>query len=74
MQDSGLFKVRFRQVSLYFVINFDILFWQIPYLETSAKESINVDLAFHELVRVIRWVLKQNNLVFYDKRGGGGSL
>ncbi|VDI18322.1 ras-related protein M-Ras-like [Mytilus galloprovincialis] len=27
---------------------------RIPYLETSAKENLNVDLAFHELVRVIR--------------------
>lgn len=30
---------------------------QIPVVETSAKQRLNVDFAFHELVRIIRYVL-----------------
>lgn len=32
-------------------------FLKIPYIETSAKNGINVDLAFHEAVRIIRYIL-----------------
>lgn len=36
---------------------FDITFFQISYLETSAKDPpLNVDAAFHEVVRIIRLV------------------
>lgn len=34
-----------------------LAFSQIPYIETSAKDPpLNVDLAFHEVIRVIRSV------------------
>ena len=34
-----------------------LLKFQIPYIETSAKDPpLNVDAAFHEVVRVIRFV------------------
>ena len=31
---------------------------KVTYMEASAKVRMNVDQAFHELVRVIRWVSK----------------
>ena len=32
--------------------------FQIPYIETSAKDPpLNVDAAFHEVVRVIKYVI-----------------
>jgi hypothetical protein len=46
---------------------------RIPYIETSAKNCINVDLAFHEAVRLIRLLYAVNlhsfcflgNFLFY---------
>ncbi|GAB5370423.1 hypothetical protein AAMO2058_001491700 [Amorphochlora amoebiformis] len=36
--------------------------WECPFYETSAKEQINVDIAFHDLVREIRRLQASDNM------------
>ena len=35
----------------------------IPYIETSAKQKLNVDTCYQELVRVIRFVMRHDVLI-----------
>jgi len=36
----------------------------VPYIETSAKDPpVNVDLAFHDVVRVIRYATNNTNIM-----------
>eukprot|EP00053_Salpingoeca_punica_P023581 m.10813 g.10813 ORF g.10813 m.10813 type:complete len:194 (-) comp5315_c1_seq1:146-727(-) len=46
----------------------------LAYVETSAKQRVNVDLAFHELVRIIRKYSKENNQKEVKKKKGGCSI
>lgn len=46
----------------------------LAYVETSAKQRVNVDLAFHELVRIIRKYSKENNQKEVKKKKGGCNL
>lgn len=46
----------------------------LAYVETSAKQRVNVDLAFHELVRIIRKFSKENNQKEVKKKKGGCNI
>ncbi|XP_065319788.1 ras-like protein 2 isoform X1 [Gordionus sp. m RMFG-2023] len=46
----------------------------IPYIETSAKLGINVDLAYHNLVRAIRCYRDKERLIHISDQNGNGSV
>lgn len=46
----------------------------ITFVETSAKQRVNVDLAFHELVRNIRKHSKEHEPTKAKKKSGGGCV
>ena len=61
----GLVDQEWRRSLLYSLV---LMSLQIPYIETSAKDPpLNVDAAFHEVVRVIKYVLQEvaRSLIFH---------